>query len=67
VENAYDHTEAKVLDELRKSIKKSGHKAFIIKQEAGEPPIRPQWVIVTVDLTDSDPRLIREGQYRVLE
>jgi hypothetical protein len=66
VENAYDHTEAKVLDELRKNIQKSGHKAFIIKQESGEPPIWPQWVIVTVDLKNSDPRLIREGQYRVL-
>jgi hypothetical protein len=67
VENAYDHTETKIIDELGKNIQKSGHKAFIIKQETGKPPIRPRWVIVTVNLAISDPRLIKEGRYRVLE
>jgi hypothetical protein len=30
-------------------------------------PIRPQWVIVMVDMANPNPRLIKEGRYRALE
>jgi hypothetical protein len=67
VENAYDHTTTKLLQDLRKSIQKSNHKGFFIKNAPSMLPNQPQWTIVTVDSTQSDPRLMKEGRYRVRE
>jgi hypothetical protein len=59
VENTYDGTEAKQIQELKKQIRASDHKAFIIKQDPGNPAYRPAWEVVTVDWNQSDLRLTR--------
>jgi hypothetical protein len=66
VDSAYDSTEAKQIQELKKRIRASNHKAFIIKQDPGNPVYRPAWEVVTVDSSQSDPRLQEEGQYQIL-
>jgi hypothetical protein len=64
--DTYDDEAKKKIKDLRQTIRKSNHRGFIIKQDPGEPPFRPAWDIVTVDLANSDPQL-QQGRYIVMK